>query len=106
MKLKALQLSTPLFLGKTNLGDKLDCSKRDGLEMEFRAKEQMCYVRYNGEIGMIPAGGVSCMVPEELNPMVKVIPKIHANIEGPKAQVSSPTGDLLTPGQGRTGQEK
>jgi hypothetical protein len=105
MKLRSIQLHTPLFLGRTNLGDKLDTSKREGLAIEFRPAEQMVYVTFNAETGMIPSSGISCMIPDEPQAILTAPKPQLKSKQAITAQVSTPQGDLMTPGKGRTGQE-
>lgn len=104
MKLKQVQLHTPLFLGRTNLGDKLDSMSKQGLFLTYVPDEQMVYVEFNGETGMIHVSGTSCLV-AMTGPPAKIAPQPKISRQPAKAQVSTPQGDLLTPGQGRTGQE-
>lgn len=97
------QLHKTLFLGKTNLGETLRVEARAGLELTYSTDEGMLYVTYKGETGMVPTSGIACMIPKESR-VAPIAPKIVVSTKPFKAQVSTPQGDLMTPGEGKTGQ--
>jgi hypothetical protein len=107
MILKQVQLHTPLFLGRTNLSEKLDSQARSGLRLEYKKDEGLVYVTFNGETGLIPVSAVSCMI-AEAEPQTIARTPINLNINRPAikteitAQVSTPTSHVFEPGQGKS----
>jgi hypothetical protein len=93
MKLKRLQLHTPVFLGNTNLGDRLDIDKRAGTKLEYDEKAQLVIITFNNERGLIPLSAVAVMIPATVNDSKLVVAK-PASVPV-KAQVSTPTSHVF-----------
>jgi hypothetical protein len=100
INISQLQLHTPLFLGRTNLGDKLKTSERAGLAISYNEGDQFVKIQFNGENGLIPLSSVAAIIPET---NVIAMPKKTGAIKQPvNAQVSSPTGHVFEgPGKGQ-----
>lgn len=65
MKLQFAELLSPLFLGGTNLGLKLNPKTRSGLSLEYNREFKELHVTYNGVISIIPTeANVNSMEPE------------------------------------------
>ena len=60
--LKYLQLHNPLFLAGTNLGNKLDISKRP-IKLIYDREHQEVLVYFNDQVSIIPVPAVSDMIP-------------------------------------------
>ena len=58
MKLSFCELHSPLFLAGTNLGVKLDITKRSGLELSYDRKAQELTISYNGVTGYVPSSNI------------------------------------------------
>lgn len=104
MKLKRLSVPSPLFLGKTNLGVQLDTERKADISLEYSPDKGTVQVSFNGETAIIPIQGCYLIPFEVVASPAKAVPKISS--QPVKAQVSTPQGDLMTPGKGKTGQEK
>lgn len=101
MELKFCEVHTPLFLAGTNLGLKLDPSKRTGLLLNYSRKDQELEVEWNGEKGYVPSTNVVIFVPGSPKKAADIIthPMI-ANIHS--AQVETPQGHVFAgPGKGK-----
>lgn len=114
------ELHAPLFLAGTNLGQKLDPTKRVGLSMAYDEVKRHLYVTYNDRTARIPETSVLSMVeflPRQtpkiaVNVGVAVFAQSPAAIEPPHsfsasmAQVETPTSHVFAgQGAGQTGQE-
>lgn len=101
------ELHSPLFLAGTNLQQKLDPHKRQGLHMEFDEEKRHLYVSYAGKTARVPEPSILSMV-EEDSKTIK-----HSTVENPtrligkgavKAQASSPQDHVFAgAGKGKTG---
>ena len=105
LKLDQLQTHTVLFLGKTNLTDRLNASARKGLSMLYDEDKAVVRVTFNDETAIIPLAAVASMIPAKRQadePATKVATK--ATRPPVEAQASSPTGHVFAgPGKGKTG---
>lgn len=112
------ELHAPLFLAGTNLGQKLDPTKRLGLKMAYDEDKRHLFVSYNGKAARVPETSVLSMVEYEAAP-VKAAPhpfpsqsQFHDD-EKPNQSVATATSQVSTPmshvhagqGFGQTGQE-
>jgi len=100
--LKYVILHTPLFLGGTNLQDKIEKVKRTGIQMVYNRETQELFIKWNNEIAIIPTSNIASMIPTNpadagmpVAPVVAVAPKVPkpAVVGKVKAQVSDPTRD-------------
>lgn len=100
------ELHSPLFLAGTNLGLKMDPSKRQGLVMEFDEEKCHLYVQYNGATARVPEPSILSMVEGELKKPIKETPPPYVK-KVVTAQVSTPQGHVFEgPGAGKTGRDK
>jgi hypothetical protein len=109
IELKYATLHNVLFLGGTNLQDKLDVSKRTGLRLVYDRKEGELLVEWAGETAIIPASNIASMIPFDpkdvgmpsrlLSPAAPQ-PKPKATGKPIVAQVSDPTKDSVFAGPG------
>lgn len=93
------ELHAPIFLAGTNLQQKLDPTKRDGLVLEFDEEKRHLYVSYKGAVSRVPEPSILSMVEAG-----GFAPKgvTHAIPTIVKAQVSSPQGHVHAgPGAGK-----
>lgn len=102
------ELHAPLFLAGTNLGQKLDPTKRTGLKMAYDEDKRHLFVSYNGKAARVPETSVLSMVEYDAAPMKAAphpFPSAPAFDPG-AAQVSTPMSHVHSgPGFGQTGQE-
>lgn len=103
LKIKYAQVVHPLFIAGTNLGDKLDITKRTGLEMAFDQASQLLYVKLKTETAIVKDW--SAIIPGTTEaPKPAEPPKIQKVID---AQVDSPTSHVFAgEGKGHTGVPK
>lgn len=102
IELKFCEVHTPLFLAGTNLGIKLDPTRRGGIALKYNEDMRRLEVTYNGETGWVPETNVAIMVPGK--PKAKVELKSHDMIAGisTSAQVETPYGHVHAgPGKGK-----
>jgi hypothetical protein len=103
------ELHSPLFLGGTNLGQKLDPAKKTGLKIARNVDERIIYVVYNGCCAEIPEAAfqnwnpdgkrkdevlaaVNAAVPDK----IKAAPSpSHTPGRPIEAQVSTPTSHVF-----------
>ena len=103
MTLKYASLHNPLFLGGTNLQDKLDISKRTGIQLVYDRKEKELLIKWNNEVAIIPYSNVASMIPLDPNavtfpivaPQAPAQPKHKPTGKPIQAQVSDPTRDTV-----------
>lgn len=112
--LKFVELHKPLFIAGTNMGEKLDSYKREGLQLQYDPEEEMLLVWYKDALALVPRDTVACMWPINIHetnykkptftlPVKKPVEAAQAN---PKitAQVSGPGQHVFNgPGHGETG---
>jgi hypothetical protein len=101
-KIKWAELHAPLFLGGTNLGQKLDHKVKGGVSMEYDEEKRHLYVTFNAHTARIPETSVLSMVEGE-HKVVEI--KQPAPSGKPiQAQVSSPHDHVFRgAGEGQTG---
>ena len=63
IKCKFIELHTPLFLAGTNLGTKLDISKRTTVTLAYHKDIDLVVVNYNEGMALIPLSNVVSMWP-------------------------------------------
>lgn len=104
VSLEYVELHSALFLSGTNLGLKLDPTKRTGLVLTYDRPNQEVLVHFNGKIAIVPFTNVVSMI--EGDPALKLAPKPPEPEFTPRsgAQVDSPQGHVFKgPGHGKTG---
>jgi hypothetical protein len=116
MLLKFVELHNPLFLSGTNLGTKLDPSKRSGLLLEYDPKKRMLLVWFNQNLSLVPEPSVANMVPVNIKDTGYTEPGLVFEQVKPQeapqpnseivAQVSTPHSHVFAAEPGHTGQEK
>ena len=67
IKLKWVELHTPMFLGGINYGLKLDCSKRQNLQMLYNRDKQEVIIFVAGNLAILPMSTVAIMVPFDIS---------------------------------------
>ncbi len=112
-KIEWAELHAPLFLAGTNLGLKLDPTKRGGLTLDYCEEKRHLYASFGGKTARIPETSVLSMVEAPLLTKAEVA-HIVAHQNNPlaqipgldSAQVSTPMSHVHAgPGAGQTGQE-
>ena len=103
-ELKFCEVHTALFLAGTNLGLKLDPTRRSGLKLWSDEAKKRVYIEWNGETGWTPETNVAIAIPGMPG---KTAPQfthpIVAGISG-SAQVETPYGHVHQgPGAGKKG---
>ena len=103
VSLEFLELHSPLFLASTNLGVKLDPTKREGLSLSYDRPNQEVLVSFGGKVGIVPFTNGVAMI--EGGPATKVETKpVPQFTTGQSAQVDTPMGHVFKgPGHGKTG---
>jgi hypothetical protein len=93
--LKFAELHNPLFLGGTNLGNKLITEKRP-LTLVYEREWKELHVTHNGKFAILPIEAVASMEPIDtaMFGLGNIEPKIKPNPEPKviKAQVGAPQG--------------
>lgn len=56
------ELHTPLFMGGTNFGTKLDPTKRQGLVLTYDRDEKELIIEYKGIVSLVPSANAANMV--------------------------------------------
>jgi hypothetical protein len=119
MNLRFVELHTPLFVGGTNLGAKLDSRKRTGLRLVRDFKNQELIVIWNQELSQIPWNSnvansiafkkdqekiLETLIPAEINVLPYAAQQSHPMTAGiGSAQVETPFGHVHAgPGKGKT----
>lgn len=98
-------LHTPLFLGGTNLGDKLDPNKRTGLSLVFDEDRKRLIVGWNNKEANVPEANCASWVEGTVKPKSGVYQAPSGKTV--TAQVSSPTDHVFAGhGSGKTGKSK
>ncbi len=91
-------LHTPLFLAGTNLSEKLDPSKRRGLDLVFDDQKKRLVVGWQGEVAMVPEPNVAFWIEGDAQPE----PAKPAVVKPFSAQVSTPQDHVFAgPGGGK-----
>lgn len=99
MELKFAELQTPLFLAGTNLHQKLDPKKRQGMVLQYDVEHDKLLVTWNNETAIVPLSNVVSMVAGE---SPKAAPPPAPRIGVVKAQISTPTSHVFDgPGKGK-----
>ena len=62
-ELKFCEVHTALFLAGTNLGLKLDPTRRSGLKLWSDEAKKRVYIEWNGETGWTPETNVAIAIP-------------------------------------------
>jgi hypothetical protein len=118
IELKFAELQTPLFLEGTNHQTKLP--KHTGTTLTWDVDRDKLFVTFKGKTAVVPMPNVASMTPanpaelwtkEEISQiMTKPVSQLQSIVSNPaptrgrpKAQVSTPMGNLTEPGQGQTG---
>jgi hypothetical protein len=100
-------LHTPLFLSGTNLTDRLDPTKRSGLEMYFDDATDFLTVKFGGKETWVPKTNIAHITPAGQNVVEIKAKPAPAPVNKVVAQVSSPQSHVFSgPGGGQTGQSK
>lgn len=98
------ELHAPLFLAGTNLGQKLDPHKRQGLRMEYDEDKRHLYVSYNEKTARIPETSILSMV-EKTATVIELPPQPKPTKPAVDAQVETPTSHVFAGlGKGVSGQ--
>jgi hypothetical protein len=98
---KYAELHTAIFLAGTNLGAKLDISKRTGLSLRFDEDKKRLIVGWNGESACVPEPNCSMWIEgtAEKRGHAAAAPTVKAKIT---AQVDSPQSHVFAgPGGGK-----
>lgn len=103
LELKFVELHSPLFLSGTNLGVKLDPSKRTGMILSYFREDKELHVFWNKETAIIPTTNVVAMVPGKA--AMHIPQHTHPIVAGiSSAQVETPYGHVHAgPGHGKKG---
>lgn len=94
MKLKSVELHTPIMLGGKNFGTKIytvsPTGASLGIEMRYDRKERELLLVFNGQTAIVPVGNVASMVEDDGKYTYKkpIVPSGGVI----KAQVSVPAG--------------
>lgn len=101
MELKFVELHSPMFLSKTNLGLKLDPGKRQGMRLEYHREHQELHVHLNDQMAIVPLTNVVSMAPgKPERPLAQFTHPMVVNIGS--AQVETPQGHVHAgPGKGK-----
>ena len=62
---KFVELHGPLFLAGSNLGSKLDISKRHGMTLVYDRAYQELHVTYNDHLAVVPSSNIVSFWPSE-----------------------------------------
>jgi hypothetical protein len=96
---KYAELHSPIFLAGTNLGAKLDPSKRNGLSLHFDEDKKRLKVTWMNESGWVPEPNCAMWIEGKAEPRGG-IPIAHKGL--PTAQVDSPQSHVFAgPGSGK-----
>lgn len=103
MELKFVELHSPIFLAGTNMGLKLDPSKRGGLELTYFRDAGELHIKYKGEFAIVPTTNIVSMCPGKPNVAANLVTHpMVASIQS--AQVETPYGHVHAgPGKGKVG---
>jgi hypothetical protein len=93
--LKWCEVHSPIFLAGTNLGVKLDPSKRQGLKLQYDREHKELVIGWNKEEAIIPSSNVATMV-IGLLPNANYVEPVRGKVV---AQVSTPQ-DHVFKGEG------
>ena len=88
--LKWCEVHSPIFLAGTNLGVKLDPSKRQGLSLQYDRDHKELIIGWNKETAIIPSSNVATMVVGSLpKPALATAPtgKVVAQVSTPQDHV-------------------
>ena len=88
--LKWCEVHSPIFLAGTNLGVKLDPSKRQGLKLQYDREHKELVIGWNKEQAIIPSSNVATMVVGSLpKPALATAPtgKVVAQVSTPQDHV-------------------
>lgn len=99
------ELHSPIFLAGTNLGQKLDPTKRTGLAMNYDEDKRHMYVTYNSCTARVPEPSILSMVEGvvESEEIVRERVKAATAKIPAKAQVSTPMDHVFAGvGAGKT----
>lgn len=104
------ELHAPLFLAGTNLGQKIDPAKRQGVKMQYDEERRHLYVSYNGKEARVPEPSILSMVEGKASVAQAAKATSASPMNTPSwpahAQVSTPFGHVFQgEGHGQTGQE-
>jgi hypothetical protein len=95
---KYAELHSPIFLAGTNLGAKLDPTKRTGLTLNFDEDKKRLIVGWNGEKGCVPEPNCAMWIEGKIEARghvaavkTKAAP-ITAQVEGPQSHVFAGPG--------------
>lgn len=101
-----------MFLAGTNLGQKIDPAKRQGVKMQYDEERRHLYVTYNGKEARVPEPSILSMVEGKIGVTgIVAAAKENASVMNTPswpahAQVSTPFGHVFAgEGHGQTGQE-
>lgn len=103
VKCKRAEVDTNLFIGGTNLGLKLDPSRRVGLILEYDEKTRLLKTTWNNETGYTPAEHVVVYILGEVSPAEPQVSHPtkagmgHAQVETPYGHVFAGPGGAPTP---------
>jgi hypothetical protein len=113
INIKFCDLHTPLFMAGTNMGTKLDITKRAGLMMAYSYENQELIVWFNNQISTIPASNLVSKMPVNISDLGYEKPTIRVELQKPdtapdpnpriQAQVSTPQSHVFHEGPGLTG---
>lgn len=111
VNLRFVMLHDPMFLNATNLGTKLDPTKRAGLFLQFDKKEREVVVWYNGKPQSVKNwAGIEPFDYKDMGwelPSVKIKQQPPAEAAQPnptiQAQVSTPHSHVFAEAPGQTG---
>lgn len=113
-ELKRANLHTPVLVGGTSLGMRLDTKEKGGLKLFFDEASRHLYVTYNGETLRIPEGNIAGMIDKPVTQIQdEMVKKAAAAAAIAAAFAPPPTAQVSTPqshvhaglGAGVTGQE-
>lgn len=112
INLKFVELHTPYFLAGTNLGSKLDITKKPDLFLQHDVKKGRIVVWYKDQMGYFSDVNAGNIVPIDIQdsgyekPSIKVVQKKPQEAAQPnlniKAQVSTPHDHVFSTGPGLT----
>ncbi len=108
LEIKFAQLHSPIMVGGTNLGDRLNPELKRGLTLKYDRTEKELLVFYNKQVAIVPSTNIGAMIEDikfEAKPVSDEVEEILR--KGPSAQVDSPMSHVFAgPGAGKTGRSK
>ena len=102
---KFASLHNPLFLAGTNLQDKLDPTKRQGMILTYDRVEKELLVQFNGEVALVPSSNIASVIPSDSSQFLQQ-PTPAQSLPAPKpfkgkAQVQTPTDHVFAEAPGK-----